>query len=151
MRITWNGTDVDHSTLVFFDEISTIPHRLLRKDPFGDIDMDDSGALVCRYGLSANQNWYLADGTLTDDTFGSFRINTYHTREKARPDYARLNRKIDRYQYPRSVDHNGLWSCRWGELGQTSGAAFVGVFERNYRSKLDERLGTGYELAPIAT
>ena len=145
MRVTWNGTDVDHSTLIFYDEISNFPHRYLRRDPFGT--KFSMGALVCRFPLWAEQNWYLADGTLTDKTYASHRLNTYHTRERVRPDYARLNRRKDRYQHPRSRNQNGLWSCRWGKVGLIFAAAFVGVYERRSSSvedrKLDRGLGTG--------
>ena len=138
MRITWNGTAVDHTTLVFYDEIFAI------NDPnvqiiSGDPRIETAGALDCiQEVLRSNPKWYLADGTPIEDTYYPHQIRTYYIR-RARPlVYARLIRSAFKL-YPRKKNHNGLWSCRSGQSGKTSVADFVvGVYERDWaRRKLD--------------
>ena len=144
MRLTWNGTDVDHSTFVYYDEISAVPHGQLRRDPFGNIG-EGSGALVCRDAIFGTQRFYMADGTRTDDSYGVYRLNTYYTRDSTQPYYARLNRRKKEYPgtTPRYRENTGLWSCRRSESAFFA-AAFVAVYERElWRSKLDGGLRTG--------
>ena len=141
MRITWNGTAVNHSTLVFYDEITATSYSL--RDPVRDI-RDTPGALNCRHVRGGNQHWYFADGTLTDESIPPHQLVTYRTRERAHPAYARIQRRSTSQLYPKIKNHNGLWSCRWGQAGELFASAFVGVYERqDVRRKLDGGLGTG--------
>ena len=139
MRIRWNGTIVDHTTLVFYDEIFALGDPVF---PLGDPRIQTAGALDCIQAFWFNPKWYLADGTRMEDTYHPHRIFTYSIRRIRPLIYARLLRKLK--LYPRDMNQNGLWSCR-PELSDNTTVPdlVVGVYERNWaRRKLDGGLGT---------
>ena len=139
MRIRWNGTLVNHTTLVFYDEIYALGDSVF---PLGDPRIQIIGALDCIQASWSYPKWYLADGTRMEDTSSRPRIFTYHIGRVRPLRYARLLREFKLNLRPKEFNQNGLWSCRSEESAIPD--VVVGVYERNWvRRKLDGGLGTG--------
>ena len=76
MTITWNGSLVTHSTLIYFDEISTNTPREI--DELRDIN--SPGALVCFSEiLGIEPNWFLLGGQSFEDYVESFNRRSHYT------------------------------------------------------------------------
>ena len=131
--ISWNGALVNHSTFIFFDELSAIHFWTVARFPFANIYDNDSGALVCMAHEPINQNWYYTNEVLFDKVALDLGISAHNSIHFHKPDYARINRFYIREPPVQTLEeqmYNGLWSCRYGTDGETDGAVYVGVYER---------------------
>ena len=133
MSILWNSTLVSHSTLIFFEELSSIKFlKLFTTGYFFDIYDYDSGALVCIATEAVNQRWYLTNGEDMNEVGLRIKVTFYNSEApEYSPDYARINRFNTRSGPVKTLDeqlYNGLWSCRYGTGGETDEAVYVGVY-----------------------